>query len=93
MREARGEIESHGVSIVVIGTGADWQAARLMHDGMPFECLVDPDANFYQALEIGRVGIGEWFRPTTMRRYVDAYARGARQGLITGDCVGSRGLR
>ncbi len=73
------------MTVVVIGTGADWQAARLMHDGLPFECLVDPDANFYRALGIGRVGIGEWLRPSTLRRYLGAYARGARQGRVTGD--------
>ena len=73
------------MTVVVIGTGADWQAARLMHDGLPFECLVDPDANFYRALGIGRVGIEEWLRPSTLRRYLGAYARGARQGRVTGD--------
>ena len=33
-----------------------------MAEGMPFECLVDPEARRYRALEIGRVGITEWLR-------------------------------
>lgn len=74
-----------GVSVVVVGTGAAWQAERLMAEGMPFECLVDPDAHLYEALDIGRVGMGEWFRPSTIRRYVAAFGRGSRQGRITGD--------
>ena len=71
--------------MIAVGTGADWQAARLMADGMPFECLVDPHATLYQALGIGRVGLGEWVKPATLRRYVAAYRRGGRQGRITGD--------
>ena len=71
--------------MIVVGTGAAWQAERMMADGMPFECLVDPDANLYRALDIGRVGLGEWFRPSTIRRYVAAFGRGSRQGRITGD--------
>lgn len=85
MREAHPRIAALGVETVAVGTGAAWQAERLMEDGMPFECLVDPDANLYQALGIGRVGMGEWFRPSTIRRYVAAFRRGGRQGRITGD--------
>ena len=78
-------IESLGARVVVVGTGADWQAERLMAEGMPFECLVDPEANLYRALGIGRVGLGEWLRPSTIRRYLRAIRRGGRQGRITGD--------
>ena len=85
MREAHLTIESLGARVIVVGTGAAWQAERLMADGMPFECLVDPDANLYSELGIGRVGFGEWFRPSTIRRYVRAFRRGSRQGRITGD--------
>lgn len=56
-----------------------------MDEGMPFECLVDPEAHLYEALDIGRVGMSEWFRPTTIRRYVGGFRRGSRQGALTGD--------
>lgn len=69
----------------MIGTGADYQAQRLMDDGYPFECLVDPDAAFYDAVGIGRIGVTHWFRPSVVRRYVTAFARGGRQGALTGD--------
>ena len=85
MREIHPTIESLGAHVIVVGTGADWQAERLMADGMPFECLVNPDANLYRTLGIGRVGLSEWLRPSTIRRYVRAYRRGGRQGHITGD--------
>jgi len=85
LREAHPVIEDLDASIIVVGTGAAWQAERLMADGMPFECLVDPDANLYRALGIGRVGVTEWLRPSTIRRYVRAFGRGARQGRLTGD--------
>ena len=85
MREAAPAIAALGARVVIVGTGAAWQAERLMAEGMPFECLVDPDANLYRALGIGRVGLGEWLRPSTIRRYVRAFRRGGRQGRITGD--------
>ena len=85
MREAHTDIEALGARVIAVGTGAGWQAERLMADGMPFECLVDPDATLYQALGIGRVGLGEWVKPATIRRYVAAFRRGGRQGRITGD--------
>ncbi|MFA5885587.1 MAG: AhpC/TSA family protein [Acidimicrobiia bacterium] len=85
MREAHAQIEALDTSVVVVGTGAAFQAERLMAEGMPFACLVDPDANLYRALGIGRIGFTEWFRPTTIRRYLAAYRRGSRQGRITGD--------
>lgn len=85
MREAHPQIEALGARVIVVGTGAGWQAERLMADGMPFECLVDPDATLYEALGIGRVGVGEWVKPATIRRYVAAFRRGGRQGRITGD--------
>ena len=85
MREAHPTLEATGARVIVVGTGAAWQAERLMADGMPFECLVDPDANLYRALGIGRVGLGEFLRLSTIRRYVSAFRRGGRQGHVTGD--------
>lgn len=85
MREHAEEFEHLGVDVIVVGTGAAWQAERLMAEGMPFELLVDADAALYKALDIGRTGWGEWFRSATIRRYVAAFRRGARQGRITGD--------
>lgn len=85
MREVTAELEALDTGLIVIATGAAWQAERLMAAGYPAECLVDPDANLYRALRIGRVGFGEWFRPSTIRRYLAAFRRGSRQGRITGD--------
>lgn len=85
MRGHAAEFDRAGVDVVVVGTGAGWQAERLMAEGMPFELLVDPGAVLYETLGIGRTGIGEWFRPSTIRRYAAAFRRGGRQGRITGD--------
>ncbi len=85
MREIDAELEALDTGVIVVATGAAWQAERLMADGYPYVCLVDPDARLYRALGIGRVGFGEWFRPSSVRRYLRAFRRGSRQGRITGD--------
>ena len=85
MREAETAIRALAVDVVIVGTGAAWQAERLMADGYPFACLVDPEANLYRELGIGRVGFTEWLRPSTVRRYARAIGRGSRQGTVTGD--------
>ncbi len=85
MREAYPEIVATGATVLAIGTGAGFQADHLMAQGLPFECVLDPDANFYTAVGIGRVGPTEWFRPSVLRRYVRAFQRGGRQGRVTGD--------
>ena len=85
MREAYPDIAAAGADVLAIGTGAAYQAEHLMHQGIPFECVVDPDANFYRAVGIGRVGPTEWLRPSVITRYVAAWKRGGRQGRVTGD--------
>lgn len=85
MREAHAAIAGAGADLLVVGTGAAYQAAHLMEVGYPAQCLVDPDAHLYTALGIGRVGLGEWLKPSVMRRYVSAARRGSRQGRVTGD--------
>ena len=72
MREAHPAIDAAGADVIAPGTGAGWRAKHLMAEGMAFECLVDPEANLYRALGIGRVGLGEWLRPSTIRRYMAA---------------------
>ena len=68
MRESHPAIVAAGADVLAIGTGAAYQAAHLMRDGMPFECVVDAEENFYTAVGIGRVGPAEWFRPSVMAR-------------------------
>lgn len=85
MREAHNEIEKLGARVIAVGTGADWQAQRLMDEGMPFPCLVDPAANLYRALDIGRMGWADLLRPDLWRNYIDAFRHGGRQGRVTGD--------
>ncbi|GEM_PF-3124058 len=85
MRGAHPQIEGLGARVIAIGTGAGFQAQRLMDDGMPFPCLVDPDANLYRALGIGRVPWHGWLSPGPWRNYIRAFRRGGRQGRVTGD--------
>jgi hypothetical protein len=79
------EIEALGARAVAVGTGADFQARRLMREGMPFPCLVDPEALLYRALGIGRVGLRTALDPATYANYWRAWRRGARPGRVTGD--------
>jgi hypothetical protein len=37
-----------------------------MDDGFPYECLVDPEAAWYDAVGIGRVGATEWLKPASV---------------------------
>ena len=85
MREAYPDIVAAGADVLAIGTGAAYQAEHLMKNGTPFECVVDPDANFYRTVGIGRMGPTEWLRPSVVTRYVHAIRRGGRQGRVTGD--------
>ena len=63
-----------------------------MDDGIGFECLVDPDANFYEHVGIGRVTWLHWFRPQVIANYVRARRSGHRQGRITGDPLRMSGV-
>ncbi len=85
MRDAHPSIEALGVRVAAVGTGADFQARRLMEEGSPFACLVDPEAILYRVLGIGQVGLRILFDPSTYVNYWRAWRRGARQGRITGD--------
>lgn len=85
MREAYPAIEKLGARVVAVGTGADFQARRLMQEGTPFPCLVDADATLYRVLGIGRIGLGTLLNPATYGNYWRAWRRGSRQGAVTGD--------
>ena len=78
-------VEQLGARVVAVGTGSVAQARRLMDDGMPFPCLVDPDAAVHRALGIGRVDWRAALRADTYLNYWRAWRRGARQGQVTGD--------
>ena len=85
VREAHPAIEKRGARVVAVGTGADFQARRLMDEGMPFPCLVDAHAVLYRVLGIGRVKVRAILDPATCLNYWRAWRRGSRQGRVTGD--------
>jgi hypothetical protein len=85
LREHREEIERLGARVIVVGTGAGFQARRLMDQGMPFECLVDPAARLHRVLGIGRVDWRAALRLDTYRNYWRGWRRGGRQREVTGD--------
>ena len=85
MRESHAALEAVGARVIAVGTGSAAQAHRLMEGGIPFACLVDPEARLYQALGIGRVSWRTVLAPVTYLNYWRAWRRGARQGQVTGD--------
>ena len=91
MREAYPEIAALGGDVLAVATGADYQARKLMADGLPFPALVDPDKRLYRALDIERISWDQWFRPSTWRRYLRSIG-GARQGRLTGDLLQAPGI-
>lgn len=91
LREAHPEITSIGADVLAVATGADYQARKLMAEGLPFPALVDPDKHLYQALGIERIRWDQWIRPATWRRYLKS-VRHARQGRLTGDLLQAPGV-
>ena len=85
VREAYPAVEGLGARAVAVATGAEFQARRLVDEGMPFPCLVDAEAALYRALGIGRVGLRAVLAPAMYRNYWQAWRRGSRQGQLTGD--------
>jgi hypothetical protein len=91
LRDAHSEILSLGAGALAVGTGAGFQAEKLMRDGLSFPALVDPEKHFYRALGIRRVRWDQWFRLTTWNRYARSIGR-ARQGHLTGDILQAPGI-
>lgn len=91
MREAHPIIVGMGAAALAVATGADFQARKLLSEGLPFPALVDPDKNLYRALGIERIRWDQWLRPSTWRRYLRSIRR-ARQGRLTGDILQAPGL-
>jgi len=85
VREANGSFEALSARVIAVGTGAEFQARRLMDEGMPFPCLVDPDARLYRALGIGRLGWRALLMAETYASYWRAWRLGTRRGQVTGD--------
>jgi hypothetical protein len=85
VRESYAAFTAAGTRVIAVGTAAPFQARRLMEQGIPFPCLLDPDRQLYRALGLGRVGWSTVFRRDTYLNYWRAWRRGARQGAVTGD--------
>jgi hypothetical protein len=85
LREAHPAFVGRGARVIAVGTGAVFQARRLMQDGTPFPCLVDETAGLHRALGIGRLSWRAVLRAATYRNYWRAWRRGARPGRVTGD--------
>jgi AhpC/TSA antioxidant enzyme len=71
-----------------VATGADWQARRLLDDGYPFPCLVDPEARLYDAIGTGRLTWRSLFDPRNWRNYLRARRAGHRHGISQGEVTG-----
>jgi len=79
VREAHPAIEKLGARVGAVGTGADFQARRLMEEGLPLPCLVVAEAALYRALGIGRVEFRVILNPATYRNYWRAWRRGSHR--------------
>ncbi len=86
------ELTEIGAHAIALGTGADYQAQRLMDEGLPFPALVDPDAHLYRAVGIGRLRWWELLRPAGARAYYHAWRDGGRPGKPTGDVLQRPGV-
>jgi hypothetical protein len=85
LRESHAAVEALGARVIAVGTGSAAQARRLMEAGIPFACLVDPEARIHETLGLGRVSWRTLLAPAMYLNYWRGWRRGARQGRITGD--------
>lgn len=92
LREGYPELRAHGASALAVATGAAFQARALMAGGLPFPCLVDPEANIHRALGLGRLDWRSLLRPSSYRSHWRAMRRGVRQGWLAGDLLQSSGV-
>lgn len=76
---------------MAVATGAHFQARKLMENGVPFPCLVDPDKRLYAELGLERVPAVEWLKPRTWGKYLRGAGR-ARQGRLSGDVFQAPGV-
>jgi hypothetical protein len=52
----------------------------------------DPEGRLYRAVGLGRTGIGAFFRPSTIKRYLQALRSGYRSGKPAGDLLRMPGV-
>lgn len=76
MAERKHDLDAAGVTVVGVATREDYQARRLVGQGLPFELFLDPDDSFRRAL--GTVARFSAWRLLHPAGAVD-YARAVRQ--------------
>ena len=85
MRGLLPEIRQRGAELAVIGNGSPAQAAAFQVEAqLDFPLFTDPGRTAYAAAGL-RHGVATVLRPGVLRRGLDAYQRGFRQGAIAGD--------
>lgn len=88
VRTRASELTATGASVAIVATGAAWQAQRLIDDGYPFPCLVDPEARLYEAMGIKRLTWRSWFDLRNWRNYLRARRAGRDHGISQGEVTG-----
>lgn len=85
MRDAKDEIDSRGVEVVVVGNGTPQHAKMFREDdGIPFTLWVDPELQAYRAAGLRR-GLTAVFSRRSLGHSVRAMKAGFRQTKTKGD--------
>lgn len=92
LARAQEEIEELGGQVVAVGRESQQQARRLEDRWVPYPCLVDPAAELYRALGIGRFDREDLTDPAKLWRVTKAYAAGFLRGTMQGQPSATRQL-
>jgi hypothetical protein len=93
LREHQDELDSIGARVLGVGTREDFQAAKLIEDGMPFPLLLDPENSVRAALGMAdRFGLLRLLHPMGAVAYVKAARQAKRFDPVWGDATQRPGV-
>lgn len=85
MGEKKDQLESQGVQLIVVGSGAPSYVEEFRKSiGTTFSVYSDPTLQVFQALSFER-GLLSALKPQAWKRGLEAFRSGFRQGRVQGD--------
>ncbi len=91
LREVHPRLSEQDVEVLAVGGSTQYQA-EMMQPEFPFPLLIDPDQQLRAAVGFGNLKPWQYLKWSSVRRYIGAYRRGARQGRITRDTERTPGV-
>ena len=93
MREHQDELNSTGAQVLGVGTREDFQAEKLIEEGMPFPLLLDPENSVRAVLGMAdRFGLLRLLHPMGAVAYVKAARQAKSFDPVWGDATQRPGV-